>query len=173
MEHYITSYVILPHGITDLTRITLHQLPYLLIIYFLGLTSCAIFHEIVQYGHLYLFLVASVIHFTYDFIALKKSLCLSVLSSSAVVLTPLVLLQNQMLWFAKVFMIIYMVCFHVPLHYHRLKLKRRDIIPILGCTAVFGIYGPQILSSVEDNGAEGMESVMVCGLVVGHVSWNM
>ena len=46
-------------------------------------------------------------------------------------------------------------------------------IPILGCTAVFGIYGPQILSSVEDNGAEGMESVMVCGLVVGHVSWNM
>ena len=38
MENYIVSYVILPHGITDLTQVTIQELPLLLMMYLMRLT---------------------------------------------------------------------------------------------------------------------------------------
>ena len=173
MENYIVSYVILPHGITDLTQVTIQELPLLMMMYLMSLTSCAIFHEMVQYGHLIFFLIASMIHFTQDFRYMKVRPIYSILLGSNVVLIPMILLYYDLLWLAKVFLIIYMVTFHVPLHYHRIGLKRRDIIYVLICTFIFGIIGPTRLKMIEEDGVEGMDSILACGMVVGHVTWHL
>ena len=173
IENYIVSYVIMPHGITDLTRVKVNELPLLFLIYILSLGTCVFIHEILHYGHIILFLVSSIVHFTQDFLYLKYPLIPSIFFGSNVVMIPMILFYYQKIWFAKIFMIMYMVLFHVPLHYHRIKIKRKDIIFILLSMFVFGIMGPMRLKEIEDSGVKGVNSIMVCGLVVGHVGWNL
>ena len=60
IENYIVSYVIMPHGITDLTRVKVNELPLLFLIYILSLGTCVFMHEILHYGHIILFLVSSI-----------------------------------------------------------------------------------------------------------------
>ena len=50
IENYIVSYVIMPHGITDLTRVKVNELPLLFLIYILSLGTCVFMHEILQEG---------------------------------------------------------------------------------------------------------------------------
>ena len=54
IENYIVSYVIMPHGITDLTRVKVNELPLLFLIYILSLGTCVFMHEILHYGHIIL-----------------------------------------------------------------------------------------------------------------------
>lgn len=173
IENYIVSYVILPHGITDLTRSKKNELPLLLLVYSFSFSICSLLHDLFKYGHIILFLTSSIIHFTLDFTYINIPLNISILMSATTVLTPMILLYYNMLWLAKLFMICYMVPFHVPLHYSRIKLKRTDIPPIILFTVIFGIYGPSKLKLIEDQSAEGFHSIMLCGLVVGHVIWNL
>ncbi len=172
-EYYLTSLIILPHGITDLTRASIQSVPLLLITYLIGLVSCGGLHELIQYGHIGLFLGASLIHFYRDFKDVGHNAILSASESMFVVATPCILLYYDMLLYAKYFMMLYMISFHVPLHYKRLQLKRKDIAPLLCTTFLFGIMGPSLLKDIEENEAEGLYSIMGCGLVVGHVAWNV
>ena len=172
IDNYIVSYVIMPHGITDLTKCKINQVPLLMIIYLISLLSCGGLHELIRYGHIILFLFSSLIHFSQDFIYIGKSYLESICLGSLIIIIPFIFYYIDLLWIAKNFMILYMILFHVPLHYKRVKINRKDLISIIGCTFIFGIIGPSMLKEIEDNKIEGSYSIGVCGLVVGHVSWN-
>jgi hypothetical protein len=49
IENYIVSYVILPHGITDLTRSKKHELPLLLLVYSFSFSICSLLHDLFKY----------------------------------------------------------------------------------------------------------------------------
>ena len=171
-DYYLTSFVIIPHGITDLTQISIRQLPILLITYLFGLLSCTGFHEFISYGHIGFFLCMSVLHFYQDFIYLNIRPILSLLGGTSIVGVPSLLLYYDQLILAKYFMVWYMIFYHVPMHYSRVKANRKDIAGILLITFVSGIIGPSILKEIETNGANDLYSVMGCGMVSGHVLWN-
>ena len=95
IENYIVSYVIMPHGITDLTRVKVNELPLLFLIYILSLGTCVFMHEILHYGHIILFLVSSIVHFTQDFLYLKYPLIPSIFFGSNVVMIPMILFYYQ------------------------------------------------------------------------------
>ena len=173
IENYIVSYVILPHGITDLTKSKKQELPLLLLVYCFSFSICLLLHDLVNHGHIILFLISSIIHFTLDFTYILIPLNISIIMALITVSIPMILLYCNMLRLAKLFILCYMVPFHVPLHYTRIKLKRKDIPPIILCTIFFGIYGPSKLKLIEDENVEGFDSIMLCGLVVGHVIWNL
>lgn len=173
IENYIVSYVILPHGITDLIKLKKNELPLLLLVYVFSFSICSLLHDIVKYGHIALFLISSIIHFSQDFIYINIPLNKSIIIGHVIVLIPLILLYYNMLYLAKIFMLFYMVPFHVPLHYKRIKLQRIDILPIIPTTIIFGIYGPSTLKLIENDNVQGVNSIILCGLVVGHVIWNL
>ena len=173
IDYYLVSFLILPHGITDLSKVSFKKLPSLLSIYSLSLLTCGFMHELVRYGHIYLFLFSSMIHFSQDFYYFKNNIYISFLSGSMVVFIPIYLLYIGYLLFAKVWMLIYMILFHVPLHYYRIKLTRKDIPFILATTFIFGIIGPEALLTIEDQVVEGFYSIFLSGIVVGHVVWNL
>ena len=172
-DYYLTSFIIVPHGITDLTKVSLQNIPLLIIIYLLSLISCGGLHEIVQYGHVILFLISSVFHFSQDFRYLKMSRYLSLMNGCIVIFIPCALFYYNYLIYAKNFMLFYMIFFHVPIHYIRIKATRRDLFIILVTTFISGIFGPSILEDIESNNIEGLNSVLGCGMVVGHISWNI
>lgn len=172
-DYYLASFIIVPHGITDLTKVTFENFPLLIIIYLLSLISCGGLHEIVQYGHIILFLCASILHFSQDFRYLKISRFLSLMNGCMVIFIPSFLFYYNYLIYAKNFILFYMIFFHVPIHYIRINASRRDLAIILGTTFISGIYGPSILEGIENDNIEGMNSVLGCGMVVGHISWNL
>ena len=97
IENYIVSYVILPHGITDLIKIKKNELPLLLLVYVFSFSICSLLHDIIKYGHIALFLISSIIHFTQDFIYINIPLRKSIIIAHLIVLIPLILLYYNIL----------------------------------------------------------------------------
>lgn len=173
IEYYIVSYVILPHGITDLTRCKFKKIPLLLVTYHLSFLICLYFRNLFGYGHLVIFLLCSIVHFSEDLKYIDIPVPLSIYMSTMIVGIPLLLFYYNIVWLAKLFILSYMVSFHVPLHYTKIKLQRKDIFPIIMSTIFFGIYGPPQLKLIEEQKAQELNSVLLIGLVLGHVTWNL
>jgi len=172
IEYILTSLIILPHGITDLSQIPLTQLPKLCLFYLMNLMTCGFLHEYYPYGHVFFFLFSSWIHFSQDFYSMKFPLHLSSIGGLSVVSIPSILLYYNYLLYAKYFMLSYMIFFHVPLHYYRIRIRRKDISAILLFTFLFGMIGPSTLALIEQQSVQGPYSVIGCGIVTGHVFWN-
>lgn len=168
----IVSCVILPHGITDLTHCNKERIPSLLIIYSFSFILTFLSTFIYKYFHLYIFLLSSIVHFNKDFIYLDFSENESYLLSSTIIVIPLCLCYYNLL-LAKIFMLTYMILFHVPLHYKKISLKRIDIIPILILTVMFGLYIPNKLEYIENNHLDSIECISLVSLVLGHTLWNI
>ena len=168
----IVSCVILPHGITDLTHCSVKKLPSLFIVYSYSFILTYLSSLINKYFHLYIFLLSSFIHFKNDFRFLNFSIRLSYLSSFIIILLPLyVSFHNLVL--SKLFMLIYMIFLHVPLHYKKISLKKIDFISIIFLTVIFGLFIPKQLDYIENNNLSSIECISLISLVLGHTLWNI
>lgn len=168
----IASSVIIPHGITDLTHCKKQNLIYLLLTYILSFIFVIIVSYINQYFHIVTFLISSLIHFKDDFIYLNYSNIISFLLSSLIIIIPIFMTIFNLLYFAKIFILSYMIILHVPLHYKKVSIKRIDIITIVLLSIIMGLYIPSILIYIENNNLNSFECKSLISLVLGHTIWN-